>query len=124
MAYDEKLAARVRSLLAARNDVSERKMFGGLCFMVAGSMCCGITSGDFMVRVGADAYSAAVKRPHARPMDFTGRPMKGYLFVGRDGLKTDPALKKWIALGLAYIESLPKKKAPKKKAPKTKRNRR
>lgn len=69
-------------------------MFGGLCFMVNGSMCCGLTATDFMVRVGPDAFKAAVTRPHARPMDFTGRPSKSMVYVAPEGLR-GAALAKW-----------------------------
>ena len=72
MSYDEDLACRIRALFAGRDDVVEKRMFGGLCFMVNGAMCCGLTKTDFMVRVGSDQYDAALAERHARPMDFTG----------------------------------------------------
>lgn len=81
MSYDEALALRIRALLADRSDVVERKMCGGLCFMVNGRMCCGLTKTDFMVRVGPEQYEEALSRPHARPMDFTGRPLTGMVHV-------------------------------------------
>ena len=77
MAYDEKLAARVRGALAGRGGVEEKKMFGGLTFMLRGKMCCGVLKGDLVLRVGPDRAAGALKSPHARPFDFTGRPMKG-----------------------------------------------
>ena len=73
MAFDEKLAGRIRDVLSSRRDVEEKRMFGGLCFMVAGHMCCGLTSTDFMVRVGKEKFAEAIKLSHARPMDFTKR---------------------------------------------------
>ena len=73
MSYDEALAGRIRKLLGTRTDVVEKKMFGGLCFMVHGAMCCGLTKTDFMVRVGPARYDEALAEPHARPMDFTGK---------------------------------------------------
>ena len=103
MSYDEKLAARVRRMLAVRSDVVEKKMFGGLCFMVGGSMCCGLTKTDFMVRVGPTHYDEALAQPHARPMDFTGPPLKGMVYVAPEGLLTDAALEGWIRRGLAFV---------------------
>src|SRR6516164_8663236 len=103
MSYDEKLAARIRAVLAERDDVIEKKMFGGLCFMVNGAMCCGLTKSDFMVRVGPDAYDEALAQPHARPMDFTGRPLKGMVYVEPAGLRTRPALEHWVRRGLAFV---------------------
>jgi len=107
MAFDEKLAARVRRALGERTDFSERRMFGGLAFMVRGHMCCGLVKDDLMVRVGRDAFPEAVARPHARPMDFTGHPSAGMVYVAPPGLKTERALGAWIDRGLAYIRSLP-----------------
>jgi TfoX/Sxy family transcriptional regulator of competence genes len=107
MSYDEKLAARIRRALSGRDDVVEKKMFGGLCFMVAGSMCCGLTKTDFMVRVGPARYEEALARPHARPMDFTGRPLKGMVYVAPAGLRTEAALMRWIRLGLAFVSQGP-----------------
>jgi DNA-3-methyladenine glycosylase I len=103
MSYDEKLAVRIRVLLSDRDDVVEKKMFGGLCFMVNGAMCCGLTKSDFMVRVGADQYDDALAQPNARPMDFTGRPLKGMVYVAPVGLRTDAALARWVRRGLAFV---------------------
>ncbi len=103
MSYDEKLAARVRALLSGHDDVIEKKMFGGLCFMVNGGMCCGITKSDLMVRVGPDAYEGALTRPHARPMNFTGRPLKGMVYVAPAALRTRAALAGWVRLGVAFV---------------------
>ncbi len=104
MSYDEKLAARVRKVLSKRRDVREQPMFGGLCFMVNGAMCCGLTATDFMVRVGPDAFEDAVARPHARPMDFTGRPSKSMVYVRPAGLR-GAALARWIGLGVRFVTS-------------------
>ena len=109
MVYDEKLAERVRVALAERGDVSERKMFGGLCFLVGGNMACGIVKDELMVRVGSEGYDAALAAKHARPMDFTGRPMKGMIYVGADGLKTKAGLQKWVGKGAAFAGGLPPK---------------
>ena len=109
MAYNEKLAARVRKALARRKGVSERKMFGGIAFMVGGNMCCGVIQDDLMVRVGPEAYERALALPGARPMDFTGRPMKGMVYVGQAGHRTDAALASWVKRGADYAASLPAK---------------
>src|SRR5712691_3014080 len=100
MSYDEKTADRVRRILSTRGDVVEKKMFGGLCFMVNGSMCCGLTKTDFMVRVGPDQYEEALAQPHARPMDFTGRPLAGMVYVAPAGLRRAAALAKWVGRGV------------------------
>ena len=91
MAYDEELAERIRAALADRTDVIERKMFGGLTFMLRGNMCCGVEKTNLMVRVGPERYDEALAQPHARLMDFTGRPMKGMVFVGRRGTRATAA---------------------------------
>ena len=109
MGYDEGLAQRVRESLAERPDLSERKMFGGLCFMLGGNMCAGIVGGDLMLRVGADAYQAALERPHAREMDFTGRSLKGMVYVGVDGFADDAELSSWLEIAVGFAGSLPPK---------------
>lgn len=124
MSYDEKIAERVRRVLAGRTDVVEKKMFGGLCFMVKGSMCCGLTSTAFMVRVGPGCYEDALAQPHARPMDFTGRPLAGMVYVDSAGYRTDAALEKWVQRGIDFVSSLPAKKhaaRAKKRPPKAAR---
>ncbi len=110
MALDEALVARMRACLADRRDVEEKRMFGGLAFMVGGHMCCGPLGTDLMVRVGPEAYEACLALPGARVMDFTGRPMKGFVTVAADAIAEDSALAKWIARGLAFVETLPPKK--------------
>lgn len=110
MSYDEKTAERVRRILSARADVVEKKMFGGLCFMVNGSMCCGLTGTAFMVRVGPDQYEDALSKPHARPMDFTGRPLNGMVYVDPRGYRSDAALAKWVKRGVDFVCALPARK--------------
>jgi len=106
MAYDESLAQRIRvSLKSLDIAFVEKKMFGGLAFMVRGRMCCGIVKTDLMVRVTTEHYEESLKAPHARPMDFTGRPMKGFLFVSPGGVKDARLLKKWLALGVEFVQS-------------------
>jgi TfoX/Sxy family transcriptional regulator of competence genes len=108
MAYDEQLAARVRTLLANRTDASERKMFGGLTFMIGGNMCCGVNGNELIVRLDPDREDEALARPHARPMDFTGRPMRGFITIQPDGLNGGP-LNRWVQEAVARAESLPSK---------------
>ncbi|MBM3139542.1 MAG: TfoX/Sxy family protein [Chloroflexi bacterium] len=105
MAYDERLAGRIRAQLAARRDVAERKMFGGLTFMVAGQMCGGGGSETLMVRVGPEAHAEALGRPHARPMDFTGRALRGMVYVDPPGIRTKRQLEAWIGRGVRFVES-------------------
>jgi TfoX/Sxy family transcriptional regulator of competence genes len=110
MAYDEELAARVRGELAERDDVTERQMFGGLAFMADGHMCCGVIGDDLVLRLGAAAADAALDEPHTRPMDFTGRPMKGYIYVSANGANNEGALRRWIDLALSFTIELPPKR--------------
>jgi TfoX/Sxy family transcriptional regulator of competence genes len=108
VAYDERLAARVRALLASRADVSERKMFGGLTFMVGGNMCCGVNREELIVRLDPGREEEVLARPHARPMDLTGRRMRGFITVHPDGL-TGTSLDRWVREAVARAESLPPK---------------
>ena len=116
MAYDEGLAQRIRDQFQGRTDVVEKKMFGGLCFMVHDHMCCGLLGNDLMARVGPDRYDQYLALPHAKTMEFTGRPMKGILTVEADGLAEDTDLAVWIDRCLAFVDTLPPKppKAPRK----------
>lgn len=101
MAYDEHLAARVRDLLGERTDVSERKMFGGLAFMIGDHLACGVLKDELIVRV--EPRSDAASLPHARPFDFTGRPTRGMVYVAREGVETDANLKAWVDRGLNAV---------------------
>ena len=112
MAYSETLAERVRRLLARQRPVSERRMFGGLAFMVRGHMCCGIQGERLMARVGPELYDKALKWPHARPMDFTGKPIRGFVYVQPAGLKTAAQLRRWVSASVAYARSAPPKTRP------------
>lgn len=109
MAFDETLAARIRRILQARTDVAERRMFGGLAFMVRGHMACGIVGSDLMVRVGADAFEEALRKPHVRPMDFTGRPSRGMVYVAPEALRTASALASWVETGVRFVSTKPAK---------------
>lgn len=116
MAYDEKLADRVRRSLTPHTRFDERAMFGGLAFMVRGHMCCGLVKDRLMVRVDPDDYERWLEQPGAAPMDFTGRPMRGFLYVGGPGIATAPALNAWIGRALAFVERRPQKTAGATKA--------
>jgi TfoX/Sxy family transcriptional regulator of competence genes len=107
--FDEFLGGRIRSALATRDDVVEKRMFGGLAFMVGGNMAVGVIGSDLMVRVGPEADAEALARPHARPMDFSGRPMKGYVYVAPEGVDTDEALAAWVDRGVQFASHLPAK---------------
>ena len=109
MPYDEALAARVREVLGPRPDLREQPMFGGLSLLLRGHMACGILGDALVVRVGREAYDAALERPHCQPMVLTGRPMRGIVQVDAAGLKTARTLRAWVARGVAYAETLPAK---------------
>jgi TfoX/Sxy family transcriptional regulator of competence genes len=108
MAYDEQLAARIRDVLVGADGVREQKMFGGIAFMVAGHMVCGIVGDDLMLRLGPAGAEDALKRPTVRQMDFTGRPMTGMVYVEPAGVR-GVALRNWVEKAVAYTRSLPPK---------------
>jgi TfoX/Sxy family transcriptional regulator of competence genes len=107
--YDEALADRILDVLAAREDVSERKMFGGIAFLVAGNMAVGVIGEDLMVRLDPADAERALGEEHVRPMDFTGRPMKGMVYVDSGGTGDDDALAGWVGAGAGFAASLPPK---------------
>lgn len=107
MAYDEGLAERMREAFSGRIDVTEKKMFGGIAFMVSGNMCCGVVNDTLMARVGPDQYAAALKKPHAREMNFTGKPMKGFVYVAPEGFESDGDLVAWTGLCMDFVSTLP-----------------
>lgn len=107
MAYDEGLAQRLRELLADRTDVIEKKMFGGLCFMVSDHMCCGIVGDTLMARVGPQAYEACLQQDYVKEMDFTGKPMKGLVYVQAQGITEDTELSHWLGRCLDFVSALP-----------------
>ena len=108
MAYDLKLAERIRSQLDGIPFV-ERKMFGGVGFLLSGNMACGVNKNDLIVRVNPEKHSALLKKPHAKAFDMTGRPMKGWLVVEADGCKTDKQLSTWVKEGVEFALTLPVK---------------
>jgi TfoX/Sxy family transcriptional regulator of competence genes len=109
MAYDHDLADRIRQILASHEGVSEKKMFGGISFMLGGNMCCGVVRNDLVVRVGPERHDEALAQPHARPMDFTGRPLRGLVYVGPGAYQADDTLRTWVKRGVDFAESLPPK---------------
>lgn len=109
MAFDEQLAERVRDALAPREAVTQRKMFGGVAFMVSGNMACGVNNDDLMIRLDPEEAGRALAEEHVRPMDFTGKPMKGFLYVGAAGTDDDDALAGWVELAADHAASLPPK---------------
>ena len=109
MAYDQELAVRVREILNEYHDVDERKMFGGITFMVKGHMCCGVVNDDLVLRLDPEKAAVLLKSKHVRPMDFTGRPMKGFVFVGSTGIRTEATLRRRIQSALDFVETLPPK---------------
>lgn len=113
MAYDEKLAERLSGIFAKKKNVVEKMMFGGIAYMYNDHMCVGIVDDMLMVRVGPDKYETALSQKHVMPMDFTGKPMKGYVYVEPEGFITDSDLVKWVNLGTAFVSTLPPKKKKK-----------
>lgn len=111
------MAARLRAALG-RRAFTERKMFGGTCFMIEGNMLVGTSKRGLLVRVGKDAHAAAAARPHARPMEMGGRSMEGYLHVGPEGTASEAELAFWLDLALAFVQTLPPKDKPAKVAKK------
>jgi TfoX/Sxy family transcriptional regulator of competence genes len=109
MASDEGLAQRLRERLAGTGGVAEKRMFGGLSFLLDGNMCVGVIGEELIARVGPDATEAALERPGSRLFDFSGRPMKGWVTVEPGALEDDDALAGWVELGLAFVRTLPPK---------------
>ncbi len=101
MSFNERLADRVRVALAGERRISERKMFGGLAFLLDGKMCVGVLRDELVVRSGAERYTEALRNAHARPMDFTGRAMTGMVYISPAGVSRGPALRRWVEMGLA-----------------------
>jgi len=109
VAYDERLAERVRDVLAIRSGLTERKMFGGVAWMLDGNMACGVAGDELLVRVSADDRERALAEPHTRVFDMTGRPMKGFVCVTAAGVADEEALAAWVDAGADHAASLPPK---------------
>jgi len=110
VSYDPETAGRVRRLLSGRDDVAEKKMVGGLSFLVNGNMCCGVTGTALMVRVGASDREQALGEPHVRPMEFAGRALSGFVCVDPAGFAADDELARWVQRGLDFASGLPAKR--------------
>ncbi|TMH83554.1 MAG: TfoX/Sxy family protein [Betaproteobacteria bacterium] len=110
MPYDEKLGGRVRKALAGRKGIAEKKMFGGVAFLLNGNVCCGVHADEMIVRLNPEETDQALAKPHTRIFDMTGRPMKGWILVKSAGVASEDALAKWVSMGVSYAASLPAKK--------------
>jgi len=114
MAFDPGLADRVRSILKRACVFEEKKMFGGMAYMVNGKMCCGVVQSDLVLRLGPEASEAALKKRHTRPMDFTGKPMKSMIYVAPAGTDSDSELEKWLLLAVGFAQQAAER--PKRRA--------
>ena len=110
MPYNEGLAERIHEQFQDRHDVEAKKMFGGLCFMVSNHMCCGIVKETLMLRVGPDNYEQCLAKKYASEMDFTGKVLKGMVYVSPKGVESDSDLSDWLDIAIGFVESLPPKK--------------
>jgi TfoX/Sxy family transcriptional regulator of competence genes len=109
MAFDESLAARIRDAVARKKGVAEKKMFGGVGFLLNGNMLVGVWKDSIIVRIGPDAYDDALLEPHVREFDITGKPMKGWIMVDADGIEEDDVLADWIQRASSFVKTLPAK---------------
>lgn len=113
MAYNEKIAGRVCEAFGENKEVQEKKMFGGVAFIYKNHMCVGVIDDLLMVRVGPAHYESALSEPYVREMDFTGKPMKGYVYVEPEGFNTEKRLKIWVKRGVSFVNTLPPKQTKK-----------
>jgi TfoX/Sxy family transcriptional regulator of competence genes len=111
VAFDQDLAERVRIALAGVSDLETRRMLGGIAFLIRGHMACGVVGQELMLRLGPEAAERALREPHVRPMDFTGRPSRGAVFVGSDGLRDPRDLERWIGAATAFVTTLPARRS-------------
>jgi len=109
MAFDERLAERIRDTLGRRKGLAEKQMFGGIAFLLTGNMCCGVHRSELIVRLAPEGTDGALKQRHTKLFDLTGRPMKGWILVEPAGFKTDAQLTKWVSVAAKYAASLPAK---------------
>jgi TfoX/Sxy family transcriptional regulator of competence genes len=116
LTFNELTAVSIRTAMKDLPGVSERNMFGGVSFMLEGNMCCGVIEDNLVVRVGPGAYEAALREPFARPMDFTGRPLAGFVYVDRAGYEAPDALLRWIERGVEFVRTLPPR-LPRRRTP-------
>ncbi len=109
VAHDDAVVDRVRQVLKRRKGISERKMFGGIAFMLSGNMVCGVNKKDLVLRLGEERAAKALTEPHTRAMDFTGKVLKSMVYVSPAGYKSDDALKAWVGRALDFSKTLPAK---------------
>jgi hypothetical protein len=109
VAYSQSLAERVRQAFAGSRGVAEKKMFGGLCFLLHGNLCVGIWKNSLIARLGPVHAAAALQQPDVGEFDITGRPMKGWVMIDPDGLETDEQLANWVRQGSEFVRTLPRK---------------
>jgi len=109
MAFSESLAQRIRDALARKRNIEEKKMFGGVGFLLKGNMLVGVWKNSLIVRVGPDGYEDALLEPHVKEFDITGRPMKGWIMVEPEGIERDDVLKGWIVRAERFVVTLPRK---------------
>jgi TfoX/Sxy family transcriptional regulator of competence genes len=109
MAYDRALAERVKKVVSEIEGISAKEMFGGIGFMLNGNTACGVIGDDLIVRVGAEAHADALSRPFVRPFDYSGRSMKGWVYVAPEGCRDESDLRAWVQMGVDYAGSLPSK---------------
>jgi TfoX/Sxy family transcriptional regulator of competence genes len=109
MTYNQKLAQRIREEIKTLPDLQEKKMFGGVGFLIQGNMACGVHGEDLIVRTGPENYQAALSKPHTKPFNMTGKPMSGWIEVDSKGFEAESDLKDWVQLGVKFAKSLPPK---------------
>ena len=110
MAFDEKAAQRIRDVIRNKAEVTEKQMFGGIAFLWNGNMFCGVNDDELMLRLGEEVATDSLSEPHVRQMDFTGRPLKSYVYVAAAGFKTKSQLKRWVDQTIRFAKTLPRKK--------------
>ena len=115
MPHDEKVAERLRAVLKRRKGFTEKKMFGGIAFLLHGHMCVGVLEDELVLRLGDERAAEALEEPHTRPMDFTGKPMRSMIYVGPKGFRTEDDLRGWVERAVRFARSLPPRKKNKKK---------
>jgi TfoX/Sxy family transcriptional regulator of competence genes len=113
MVYDKNLANRIRKVIQTYRDVTEKEMFGGISFLINRKMCCGVIKENLLLRLGPRDYEILVKKPNFRPMDFTGRPLRGFIFVNQKGCETSAQLAKLVKLSADYVMSIKEMKKKK-----------
>jgi TfoX/Sxy family transcriptional regulator of competence genes len=109
MVYKEEIETRINEMVAGWKNTEEKKMFGGICHLLNGNMFCGVHKEFLILRLGPDRAADALKLPHVRPFDITGRPMKGWVMVAEDGFRSDKDLKNWLDQARRFAETLPMK---------------